>query len=455
MNNTVLVESKLRQRLKLACALMCVFSLCFIAALICIAMIGKQNLNGQTNVVTGILNGVYEEGSNTLTLDDNKYYNVVWDDANNTIDLNDYKGKTITLIVTRDTFASSNPWALGIVIDGQTIVDYHKTLEDQTASNNEMKIVFIAVTAITCAATCGLFIWRFNIEPLVERELYKEFGEFLSLRQPTTPKRKITIIYVAAYCGILVALLITAVCLDPNSETISELSTAAKTVLWVLLGFAIAGFAGLFILKEWITRQEIDFYTDKLPFDFTDISHAPLRKNVKEQLQQEILKDRNEHPHTYADGGNGYDVTFDVNGVTLTVPYDNIEQPHLAQESMPDADAVFSETKTCDQQDAVADDKTDTTKLFLSYDELNFEAVAYYRKNARPMLIIIKSRLDPKPSFPDELVNDIHIAFDVNLFNTLNSFNVNVENLDYLLQNKKRLMQENCLAFSKKKAKNN
>lgn len=59
MNNTVLVESKLRQKLKLACALMCVFCLFFIAFVVVAVMIEKQNLNGQTDEVTGTLSEIF------------------------------------------------------------------------------------------------------------------------------------------------------------------------------------------------------------------------------------------------------------------------------------------------------------------------------------------------------------------------------------------------------------
>lgn len=455
MKNTVLVESKTRHKLKLVCALMCVFCICFIAVLVSVVMLSKQNLNGQTTEVTGILSEVYVEGTNTLTIDNDKYYNVVWDDKEVNIDFESYQGKTITLIVTRDTFASSNPWIFGLVVDGQTIVDYQDTLAQQTEYNNEIKTVLIAVTAVLCVATCGLFIWRFNLQPLVERELYKEFGEFLSTRQPSCPQRKALAWYLGSYCVLLLALLLTAILLDPQSETIEELSAAAQAVLWTLLAVGIVGGAGIFVLNEWITRKEINFYADKLPFDFSDISHAPLRKTVKEELQQEIRKEREEHPHTYADGGNGYDVTFDENGVTLTEPYDENEPNETQLAGMPDADAVFSDVAATESSVATTGDlnaSASRTKLFLSYEELNFEAVAYYRKNIRPMMIIIKSRLIRQDSFPEELVNDVHIPLDLNLLNTLTTFNVKIENLDYLMQNKKQLMLENCLSLNKNKA---
>ena len=88
--------------------------------------------------------------------------------------------------------------------------------------------------------------------------------------------------------------------------------------------------------------------------------------------------------------------------------------------------------------------------LTLTYGELNFEAIAHYRRNDHPMMIIIKSRLT-KTDLPEEFVNDLHIALDVNVLKTVQTFNVPVENLQYLLDNKKALMLENCR--KKKRAK--
>ena len=457
MNNTVLVESKLRQKLKLACALMCVFCLFFIAFVVVAVMIEKQNLNGQTDEVTGTLSEIFIDDTNTVTLDGDKHYNVVWDVKESNANLNDYLNKTVTLIVTRDTFAASNPWALGFDADGQTIIDYRATLETKLKENKELKTALIVVTAVMCVATCGLFIWRFNVQPVVEHVLYEEFGEFLSQRQPSCKQRKYWAIYILIYFAILLALLITSVTIDPDAETISELIPAAKTVLWTLLAVTILGGVGLFVFKEWIVHKEIEFYADKLPFDFSDISHAPLRKKVKEKLQQEILKDYAEHPDTYADGGNGYDVVFGENGITLCVPLDDWEPDAQTRNNaeMPDADAVFANTVADENITATTQSNAALNRAVktFSYGELNFEAVAHFRKNIRPMMIIIKSRLTRTDDFPEEFVNDIHIAFDLNLFNTLKKYDVEVENLQYLLENKKQLMLENCLFFSKNKGK--
>lgn len=439
MNNTVLIESKLRQKLRLTCTILCVFCLCAIAVLVCIVMIGNKNLNGQVTEIEGVLDKVYEKESNVISMKDEKEYNVVWA-SNLDVDLNEYKDKTVTLVVTQEAFAGANPWVLGLIVDNETIVDYNETLIYKTESNNELKTVIISVTVILCVITCGVFIWRFNVKPHTERPLLTEFAEFLSQRQPTCPERKSLIVYLCVYIGLMFALMLTGVILSPTAETINDLPSAAVIVLWVLVGVAIIGAAGVVILLVWLNRREIEFYNDNLPFDFSDISHAPLRKKVKEELQQELRKERDLHPDTYADGGNGYDITFDEKGVLLSEPYD-----YDASAYLPDADDVF----------AITGDKSPLGQVVikLSYEELNLEAVPHFRKGSRPMMIIVKSRLQKNSRFPEELVNDIHIPLDANFQKTLNKFNVKVENLDYLLSNKKQLMLENCLILFKNRGK--
>ena len=80
------------------------------------------------------------------------------------------------------------------------------------------------------------------------------------------------------------------------------------------------------------------------------------------------------------------------------------------------------------------------------HDELNFEAVPYFRKRDRSMFIVIKSRLTNVDSLPDtlDMTNDLHIILDTNLLATLRHFAVPVENLDFLLENKAQLIEEHC-----------
>lgn len=451
MNNTVMVESKIRQKLRLACALLCVFSLCFLAVIICIVQINNQNLSGQVSEQTVVIREVYAQNSNTLTCENDLYFNVVWDDEEVGVNWNYYVGKSITLITPQKTFGGSNPWVLGLVVNGQTVVDYHDTLNAEREQNDEYKLIFTVVCAVICAVTCGAFIWRFNIKPFVEKTLYHEFAEFLAERQPVSPERRRFVLASCLFCALVVVLmLITSIVISTGEE--SETMTVADIViLSVFGGTTVSGAVAMPLINRlWVIRREIDFYADNLPFDFSDISHAKLRPKIKNELQAAIRKEREQYPDLYSDGGNGYDVEFKQNGITLKAPTENEESTITA----PTAEEIFDYTENgASNNPSGLTESTDGNAMFLTYEQLRFEAVAHYRKGSHPMMIIVKSRLERTDYFPEEFVNDIHIALDSNLMKTLQKFNVSVDNLDYLLENKKALMLENCLPMRKNASK--
>ncbi|MCM1195270.1 MAG: hypothetical protein NC332_04975 [Firmicutes bacterium] len=438
MNNTVLVESTLRQKLRLTCVLLCIFCMISIVSLILISVIGKVNLNGQTSEVTGELQEVFKSGSNVLTFSNGDEYNVVWDE-NTVVDWDAYSGKTITLIVSQSTFGDSNPWIFGLVVEGETVVDHVAVIAAKTAQNNEMKTVVAIITAVMCVGTCAVFIWRFNVKPTTEHPLYEQFAEFLIFRQPVCKQRKTLIIVTAVWTVAFFLLFFAAAIIGAIIGT-DEVNSVEAALMITGACIGAIGACVSIILSKWVFKKEIDFYAEKLPFDFSDISHISMRKKYKEELQSEILKDRELNPHTFADGGNGYDVVFGEKGVTLKVPFDGDDMI-----APPDAEEVFALNGDPFGGEDVK------PNLFFTYGEMNFEAIAHYRKNSRPMMIIIKSRLERRNDFPEEFVNDVHIALDVNLLNTLKEFNVEAENLQYILDNKKLLMRENCFRKSKRK----
>lgn len=449
MQNTVIVERKLRQNLTYAIVLLVVFFALSIAMLVCFSLIGKQNLNGNVIDVTGTVDKVERDGSIFIvTLNDGsgaKEYNVVWGNEKYDVDMTAYTGKTVTLVTTERTFGFSNTWVVGLKAENETVVDYNAVLQEKRAENKEMVTVAWAVFAIIGVATCAVFIWRSNIVPTAERPLAEQYAEYLTPRQPTCPDRKKLLIALGVWALLLIVFIILLVCFSPEGDD-EPLGAVAIVFLVLTLVTMVGGAVTLpVIARTVIFRKEIDFYAENLPFDFTDISFAPMKKSVKEQLQKEIRESREKYPHFHGDGGNGYDVEFTAEGVNLYVDYD-----YDGEQTASDVSDVFPDMPKGTEPFDVLETPRNVPSLTLTYGELNFEAIAHYRRNDHPMMIIIKSRLT-KTDLPEEFVNDLHIALDVNVLKTVQTFNVPVENLQYLLDNKKALMLENCR--KKKRAK--
>lgn len=455
MQNTVIVERKLRQNLTYAIVLLVVFFALSIAMLVCFSLIGKQNLNGNVIDVTGTVDKVERDGSIFIvTLNDGsdaKEYNVVWGSEKYDVDMTAYKGKTVTLVTTERTFGFSNTWVVGLKAENETVVDYNAVLQEKRAENKEMVTVAWAVFAIIGVATCAVFIWRSNIVPTAERPLAEQYAEYLTPRQPTCPDRKKLLIALGVWALLLIVFIILLVCFSPEGDD-EPLGAVAIVFLVLTLVTMVSGAVTLpVIARTVIFRKEIDFYAENLPFDFTDISFAPMKKSVKEQLQKEIRESREKYPHFHGDGGNGYDVEFTPSGVNLYVDYDYGEHTEGTANLYVNADGlaandvsdVFPDMPKSNEDFTAYDAPKNIPSLTLTYGELNFEAIAHYRRNDHPMMIIIKSRLT-KTDLPEEFVNDLHIALDVNVLKTVQTFNVPVENLQYLLDNKKALMLENC-----------
>lgn len=442
MQNTVIVERKLRQNLTYAIVLLVVFFALSIAMLVCFSLIGKQNLNGNVIDVTGTVDKAERDGSIFIvTLNDGsgaKEYNAVWGNEKYDVDMTAYTGKTVTLVTTERTFGFSNTWVVGLKAENETVVDYNAVLQEKRAENKEMVTVAWAVFAIIGVATCAVFIWRSNIVPTAERPLAEQYAEYLTPRQPTCPDRKKLLIALGVWALLLIVFIILLVCFSPEGDD-EPLGAVAIVFLVLTLVTMVGGAVTLpVIARTVIFRKEIDFYAENLPFDFTDISFAPMKKSVKEQLQKEIRESREKYPHFHGDGGNGYDVEFTAEGVNLYVDYD-----YDGEQTASDVSDVFPDMPKGTEPFDVLETPRNVPSLTLTYGELNFEAIAHYRRNDHPMMIIIKSRLT-KTDLPEEFVNDLHIALDVNVLKTVQTFNVPVENLQYLLDNKKALMLENC-----------
>lgn len=222
MQNTVFVERKLRRNLTYVLTVLIVFFGLMIAMLVTASMIDKQNLNGRVLEITGTVEKAERDGSIAIvTLNDGnntKEYNAVWNHDKYTLDWDAYVGKTVTLVICERTFASGNSWALGLKTDDGTNIDYEKVLQEKRAGNKEMLIVSWVVFAIIGVTACGIFIWRTNVNPVIERPLAEQYAEYLTPRQPTCPERKKLLIALGVWALLMIVFIILLICFSPEGD---------------------------------------------------------------------------------------------------------------------------------------------------------------------------------------------------------------------------------------------
>ena len=429
MYNKVLVPNPRYNRLKMSAGLLMLFALLYVAVLIVGALLGTRNFNGDVTEITGKVTFVGEESDTTIVeLDGDKHY-TAGPIETKTDDWSALTDKNVTLYIPARQLKSTYPWIIGIKTEEGTIVDYQTVLEEKRAENRTMMIIVGVLTGVFVLASAAIYAWQKKTPPTTEKELAAAYCEYSASRQPSSPAyRKAPYITLAYF----VLFLICASVMIISEELIAD--RTISVILDVCTGalLAIATIIYIVLFAVWLPKKEREYYAANFPFDFTDISHVAMRKKIKRQLQEELKAEREAFPHRYGDGGNGYLCDFTEEGVSLSVEYpDETEFAPSAEEVFGEGgDAPVTNHHLCD----------------LSYEELNFEAVPYYRKRDRSLFIVIKSRLQSADKFPEtmDIVNDIHILLDSNLLATLRRFNVNADNLDYLLNNKKALIEENC-----------
>ena len=232
-------------------------------------------------------------------------------------------------------------------------------------------------------------------------------------------------------CLIVIVLSTTMIGLLSKITSVQSAQIAIGMSLGALSLLAVA--VVILITTLWLYRKERRFYADNFPFDFTDVSNIPMRKKFKEQLQEELNAERALHPHRYGEGGNGSTVEFSDMGLKLY-----------------DFDLMYGSLDTTDEIFGVPDTELDAKCLVctIDYQTLNFVALPFYSKKLRPLSVVIKSRLDKSPDGAN-LENDVHLILDSNLLTSLQQFNVPVENLQYILDNKEQLIADNCGRIAK------
>ncbi|MCH5157105.1 MAG: hypothetical protein J1G02_04430 [Clostridiales bacterium] len=418
-----------------------IFTVVFAVNLLTLRSLSVKNYSGEVIEVTGEIQEVnYHDDDNgvDIVVNGTKYNANRLAAYNGDLNLDELKNQTVTLYITK-TQVGKISWVLGLMQGDQVLADYKQVIEQGRDENRNTMIVFGVCAGVCLAAACGVYVWRMRISPTKEYDLAQKYAEYNLARQPSCPEYRIFFMCLLIYTIVVIACMTTIgiVCDSVDNETIP-----------VAIGVSLGGIAllctigMLIIIPLWIFKKEREFYVSNFPFDFSDVSKIPMRKKFKEQLQAELNTERELHPHRYGDGGNGYTVEFSETGLKIY-----------------DFDALYNdETPNTEEVFGVQDTERDERRLLcvMDYQTLNFEALPFYRKTNKPMAVVIKSRLNEsdlpdalKPKSENENANDIHIIFDSNLLATLRHFNVPVENLDYILDNKEQLIAENCAGRKK------
>ena len=441
MNNKITLQKPLRQRLKVALVTLLIFTVVFAINVLTLRSMSVKNYSGQVVEVTGELQQInYHEDDNgvEIVVDGTKYNASRMVQYGDDLDLDELKNQTVTLYVTKNQVGKI-PWALGIKQGTELLVDYEHVIELGKEENRDTMIVFGVCAGICFVAACVVYVWRMRVSPTKEYNLAQKYAEYNLSRQPSCPEYKKFFIILLIYLVVFVLLTTTIgiVCDYVDNETVRI------AVVATLGGVALICTVGMLLIAPlWLFKKEREFYAKNFPFDFSDVSHIFMRKKYKQQLQNELNAERALHPHRYGDGG-GYTVEFCENGLKF------FDLDLLYAEENPTTEDVFG----------VQDTEQDDNHLLcvIDYNTLNFEALPFYRKTNRPLTVVIKSRLEDgdlpdelKPKSENENANDVHIILDSNLLATLRHFNVAVDNLDYILENKEELIRENC-AYKKKR----
>ena len=450
MNNTVTYENPIRKKLKQAMSVLVIFVLMFAISLVLINVINNRNWNGNTVTAEGIVEKVVTEGETAFIIlegSEQKYSTTPI--ANYVDDFQTLQGKSVVIYTPEKQFGNGNPLIVGLTTNGEELVNAEQRIERARNENGKVLVVMAVLCGVCAAGVCAVAIWRINVPRDKEYPLGQKYVEFYAEKQPNCPQMKkyFLIFWIVWTLAVVIPIITIGILNDikPQSDTVNFIFVGVVCAMLVL------GAIGILLLKKWLNKKNLEFYVERYPFDFADISHVRMKKDVREQIEKEMREDLELHPHYQGDGGNGYLTKFTEKGVELYIP-DFWEEAQMENnaESEPKIDVpaqeIFdlpSETATAatETSEAARDEENKTPVLTLTYEEANFEAVPYFNK-PRPLFVVIKSRLTPNERYPEELVNDLHFLLDVNLLKTLQTFSVPVENLDNILENKRELMLE-------------
>ena len=471
MNNTIEYPSQKRTNVTTAIVLLVIFVAIFIGSTMLISRIGNTTLDGDVAEVTGELvkfetKDQDEDPYITLRVNDvdgkynpNPLRNALEDKlgAHDKSDkyLEELVGKTITLYIPQHPSSTNNVWVLGLVVDGETIVDYNTLIPSLQADNQKLVTIFVVCAAVTAIAACVLIILRTRMKPTTTYVLSEKFAEFFGNQQPTYgTEHKGWAKLILAESVVLLAYLVVSIVL---SFFVSD--ATSDIIFAVLAGLMFVEAVTIVVIAIVTQKKTREMYKDGYPFDSTDFCLLPVGKKMKKEFIEHMKAFRATNPDLYTDGGNLYDLLFTDHGVEVY----SIDEENESEDFDQDDEQPFFDNKNSDEEyHAKNITYGRTPELTLTYDQLNFEALPYFNVANKPIVVVIKSRLDPNTvSLPDDFQNDIHLHLDGDLLSTLSTYNVRVERLELILGDLPTLLDQTAhtrMKFTKipdEKEKNN
>lgn len=423
MKNTVEIPNQKKERYKSFAACVCIifFSVCILVGIF--TAIYLVNFNGKTDTLTVEIKKVGSGGkTDKVYASTGEEYSLGF--VSKKLDWISYEGKTLKFVVPQDQF-SGKPWVFGVIDGDETLIDYNEVMASKKADYRTMLLVF---SAIAFVALAGFVFFVFKQSKMPKTEIVSDddlvwncFANCL----PKSPKRKK---FEISFTIFIVLMLFVFCPLSLISD--KNVSEALKIVLWSVIGALFVGGIVLFSILslKFFPKDEIKFYSKYYPFDGDNISHLTMKKSLKKQKQWELYEKRRRNPHGFEEHGNGFLTTFTEKGLLL-------HSEELSFEA--ETSGVFENLDDSNAPKIVYQD-------IIPYEQLNFIAIPKYRKTNNMFGIIIKSRLDEDVHCPLEIEYNLSFVFDSNLMKSLKTFNVKVENLDYILANVEKLMNENC-----------
>ncbi len=457
----------MRSRLITAIVVILIFVVSFVIGAVSIIRIGNTTLDGNVTEVTGVLTKYDKEENDFVirindvdgTYNASPLINALKDKLGSDVAAEEYAenlaGKLITFYIPQHPSSTNNVWILGLKVDEDIAIDYTTLIPKLQQTNKTTTTALVVCAVVFAVVACALIIAYTRQSPQKTYVLSEKFAEFLANQQPTYANKNKTMPVILIVEGVvfLLSVLACVICENFVSEKVSDIM---YTVSGIYMLAVVASAIVMYVILKNKTRQ---MYKDNYPFDSTDFCLLPVGKKMKKEFIEHMKAFRATNPDLYTDGGNLYDLLFTDHGVEVY----SIDEENESEDFDQDDEQPFFDNKNSDEEyHAKNITYGRTPELTLTYDQLNFEALPYFNVANKPIVVVIKSRLDPNTvSLSDDFQNDIHLHLDGDLLSTLSTYNVRVERLELILGDLPTLLDQTAhtrMKFTKipdEKEKNN